>query len=430
MLKCFAETERREDTISQNAAMDETSSGELFDVIIIGAGIMGSCAAYEAAKLGKKVLLLEQFDLLHHLGSSHGESRTIRATYSAPHYPPMVIESSRLWEEAQAESGYRVLTKTTQFDIGPADTPSLQSIITNCSTNSLALKVFDTDSQLAEQFSGAFRLPVGWLSLSTSLGGVIKPTKAVSMFQSLAIRHRATIRDRAEVAEIKRDGIDIIRVSTTDGRQFRGNKCVLTVGAWSRKLIKAIRGLELPIQPLHALVWYWKIKDGFEPSLSAAGGFPTFAYFGEPQLYGTPSMEFPGLIKISLVSGWPCDPDRRDWTIGGGDESAVMRKAADCIELVMPGRIETARGPVMTQACMYSMTPDEDYVIDFLGGEFGKDVVVAGGFSGHGFKMGPVVGRILSEMAVDGEAETAVRIGVDMKVFGMGRFEGNPKGNV
>ncbi|KAH0461076.1 hypothetical protein IEQ34_008651 [Dendrobium chrysotoxum] len=107
-----------------------------------------------------------------------------------------------------------------------------------------------------------------------------------------------------------------------------------------------------------------------------------------------------------------------------------MRQAADCIELVMPGRIETARGPVMTQACMYSMTPDEDYVIDFLGGEFGKDVVVAGGFSGHGFKMGPVVGRILSEMAIDGEAETAARIGVDMKVFGMGRFEENPKRNV
>ncbi|KAI0511086.1 hypothetical protein KFK09_011708 [Dendrobium nobile] len=143
MLKCFANTERREYTISENAAMKETSSDDIFDVIIIGAGIMGSCAAYEAAKLGKKVLLLEQFDLLHHLGSSHGESRTIRATYSAPHYPPMVIESSRLWEEAQAESGYRVLTKTTQFDIGPADNRSLQSIITNCSTNSLALKVFD-----------------------------------------------------------------------------------------------------------------------------------------------------------------------------------------------------------------------------------------------------------------------------------------------
>ncbi|XP_020589075.1 probable sarcosine oxidase [Phalaenopsis equestris] len=409
--------------------MDEVSRNPSFDVIIIGAGIMGSCAAYEAAKRGKKVLLLEQFDLLHHLGSSHGESRTIRATYSAPHYPPMAIESARLWEQAQAHSGYRVLTRTSHLDLGSASNPALQSIIRNCSTNPLALKVLDTESQLAEQFSGAFRLPVGWLSVSTALGGVIKPTKAVSMFQSLAFRHGATIRDRTEVTEIERDEVGIIRVSTADGRQFRGNKCVVTVGAWSGKLIKKITGLELPIEPFHILTWYWKIKGEFQADMSVEGGFPTFAYYGEPHLYSTPSMEFPGLIKISLVSGWACDPDRRDWTIGGGDVSEVVKQVAEWIELVMPGRIETARGPVMTQPCMVSMTPDLDYVIDFVGGEFGKDVVVAGGFSGHGFKMGPLVGRILAEMAIAGETESLGKIGVDVNVFRMGRFKENPKGN-
>lgn len=420
---------KKESVKAQSNPMDDISSNHLFDVIIVGAGIMGSCAAYEAAKGGNTVLLLEQFDLLHHLGSSHGESRTIRATYSAPHYPPMVIESFRLWEEAEAESGYRVLTKTTHLDFGSANNPALQSIIRNCSTSSLAPIVFDGESALADQFSGAFRLPLGFLAVSTALGGVINPTKAVAMFQSLAIRHGAMIKDRTEVSEIKRDGADIILVSTADGRRFRGNKCVVTAGAWSRKLIKEITGLELPIQPLHALAWYWKIKEGFEAAMSPAGGFPTFAHHGEPYLYGTPSMEFPGLIKIALVSGWPCDPDRRDWTIGGGDESEVVRRVAEWIELVMPGRIETARGPVIAQPCMYSMTPDEDYVIDFLSGEFGKDVVAAGGFSGHGFKMGPVVGRMVAEMAVYGEAETAERIQVEMKAFGMGRFKENPKGN-
>jgi sarcosine oxidase/L-pipecolate oxidase len=75
--------------------------------------------------------------------------------------------------------------------------------------------------------------------------------------------------------------------------------------------------------------------------------------------------------------------------------------------------------------CMYSMTPDEDFVIDFLGGEFGKDVVMGGGFSGHGFKMGPVVGRILADLVLTGEAK-----GVELKHFRIGRFEENPQGNV
>jgi sarcosine oxidase/L-pipecolate oxidase len=79
---------------------------------------------------------------------------------------------------------------------------------------------------------------------------------------------------------------------------------------------------------------------------------------------------------------------------------------------------------------MYSMTPDEDFVIDFLGGEeFGRDVVVGAGFSGHGFKMAPAVGRILAEMALDGEARTATEAGVELQHFRIGRFEGNPAGN-
>ena len=63
-------------------------------------------------------------------------------------------------------------------------------------------------------------------------------------------------------------------------------------------------------------------------------------------------------------------------------------------------------------------------MIDFLGGEFGKDVVVGGGFSGHGFKMSPVVGRILADLVLSGEAK-----GVELKHFRIGRFEENPKGN-
>lgn len=247
------------------------------------------------------------------------------------------------------------------------------------------------------------------------------------MFQSLARRHGAVVRDRTIVDDIERlEGIGI-KVKSKDGGIFLGDKCVVTVGAWMKKLVKKIIGRDLPIQPLHTIIWYWKIKEGFGSEMTPESGFPTFSSYGEPYIYGTPAVDFPGLIKIALHAGWPCDPDRRD-RFSDGEE--MVGRVVEWIEEVMPGRIETGVGPVVRQDCMYSMTPDEDFVIDFLGGEFGRDLVVAGGFSGHGFKMGPLVGEMVAEMVVDGEVRVGERIGVDMKVFGLGRFEGMRNGNV
>ncbi|XP_072976935.1 probable sarcosine oxidase [Typha angustifolia] len=388
-------------------------TGDRFDVIIIGGGIMGSCTAYEAAKRGRRALLLEQFDFLHHRGSSHGESRTIRATYPKSYYPPLVLESYSLWSKAESEAGYRVLTKTRHLVVGPAADCSLQAVIANS-----AARVIDR-TEVDDLFSGSFRLPDGWIGISEA-GGVIKPTKAVAMFQTLALKRGAVLKDHTEVKEIKKDEAGGVLITTANGHMFRGAKCVVTVGSWTRKLVNTVSGLVLPIQPLHTCVCYWKIKDGHEEDLTLEKGFPTFSSYSEPHIYGTPSAEFPGLIKIAMDSGYPCDPDLRDWTSSSG---VLVDSVGSWIEKFLPGRIEAGR-PVMTQACMYSMTPDGDFVIDFLGGEFGTDVVVGAGFSGHGFKMGPAVGRILADLAIDGEAK-----GVDLRWFRMARFEEDPKGN-
>ncbi|GAB2267554.1 hypothetical protein Dimus_002534 [Dionaea muscipula] len=394
-----------------------------FDVIVIGAGIMGSCAAYQTTKRGQTTLLLEQFDFLHHRGSSHGESRTIRAAYAEPHYAAMVVESSRLWEQAQSEIGYRVYYKTRHLDLGPSANNFLHEVIHSCRSNSVAARPLD-HLQTAEEFSGRIQLPDDWAAVVTDLGGVLRPTKAVSMFQSLAFRRGAVLRDNVKVSAIARRGGDGgVLVSAASGETFSGKKCVVTAGAWTKELLESAAGIEIPIQPLQTSVCYWRIKEGFEKDYTIEGGFPTFASCGHPYIYGTPSLEFPGLIKVALHGGESCDPDRRTWVLGSGLSGSVDQ-LREWVQRRLAGRVE-ADGPVLTQSCMYSMTPDEDFVIDFLGGIFGKDVVVAGGFSGHGFKMGPVVGKILADLVIDGETH-----GVEMKHFGLGRFKDNPRGNV
>ncbi|KAK2974703.1 hypothetical protein RJ640_001789 [Escallonia rubra] len=395
-------------------------SGENLDVIVIGAGVMGSSTAYQTAKRGQNTLLLEQFDFLHHRGSSHGESRTLRSTYPEDYYSHMVIESSRLWEEAQSEIGYKVYFKTPQFDMGPAHDTSLQAVISSCRKNKIPHQVLDP-SQVLEEYSGRIQLPEDWIGVITELGGVVKPTKAVSMYQTLALKHGAVLRDNIEVVDIRKDDVrGGVLVYTKDGESFWGKKCVVTVGAWMKKLVKRVTGLFLPIQPLETTVCYWRIKQGQEGKFTMASGFPTFASYGKPYIYGTPSLEFPGLIKIPVHGGSPCDPDKRTWA----PAATSLDPLKVWIKETFNGLVDSS-APVQTQSCLYSMTPDEDFVIDFLGGEFGKEVVVAGGFSGHGFKMAPVVGRILADLVVGGEAK-----GVELKHFRVGRFEGNANGNV
>uniref|UniRef100_A0A0E0I4S9 FAD dependent oxidoreductase domain-containing protein n=1 Tax=Oryza nivara TaxID=4536 RepID=A0A0E0I4S9_ORYNI len=391
--------------------MAAVDNGGLFDVIVLRGVRRG----------GARVLLLEQFDLLHHRGSSHGESRGIRATYPQARYPPMVRLAARLWDDAQRDAGYRVLTPTPQLDMGPRGDPDLRAAIENGGAAEVA------SGSASWPWSGVFRLPQGWTAATSELGGVIKATKAVAMFQSLAVKHGAVLRDRMEVVDVAKQGKGLIVVKTSSDEEFHGAKCIITVGAWASKLVKSVAGIDLPVQPLDTLICYWKVRPGREHELTPEAGFPAFCCYGDTCIYSTPSMEFPGLIKVCMHGGAPCDPDRRDWCATG---DALVDPVARWIDELMPGHVDTAGGPVIRQSCMYSMTPDVDFIIDFVGGELGKDVVVGAGISGHGFKMGPAVGRVLAEMAMDGEARTAAEAGVEVRHFRIGRFMDSPDGNL
>ncbi|GMN54503.1 hypothetical protein TIFTF001_023638 [Ficus carica] len=319
-----------------------TTETTTYDVIVIGGGVMGSSTAYQTAQHGAKTLLLEQFDFLHHRGSSHGESRTTRAAYPEDYYAPLVLESNALWPRAEAEVGYKVRYPARQLDMGPSESTILRALISSCVKHSLAYRLMD-GPKVQDEFLGRIQIPSNWAAIYTDHGGVVKPTKAVSMFQALASRNGAILRDNTEVTEVNSlgGGNGGVLVVTANGEVFCGKKCVVTVGAWTKKLVKSVSGVEIPIQPLETAVHYWRIKEGYKGDYVLAGdeGFPTFASFDDPLIYGTPSFEFPGLIKVTMHGGQKCDPDARTW---GPVSVAAVR---EWIEARFSGRVDSM-GPV------------------------------------------------------------------------------------
>ncbi|KAG0567355.1 hypothetical protein KC19_7G128800 [Ceratodon purpureus] len=409
----------------------EAVSG-VYDSIVVGAGIMGSCTAYQVAKRGKSVLLLEQYDFLHHRGSSHGESRTIRVTYPELYYTKMMKEAYQLWEEAENEAGYMVYHQTGQLDFGPHDSESLRSVVSNLTEENIDHQVL-THQECKARFS-SLSLPKDSLIVYTKQGGIIRASKAVAMFQSLALRHGATLRDRAKLLRISPhwklpDGSDGVLVATSRGAAL-ARSCIVAAGAWAPQIVKELSGVQLPVEPLHTSIAYWEVINSIPDVLSAAKGFPVFADYGKPYIYGTPSIEYPGLIKVSVHSGTPCDPNKR---MVVPDMELLKKEVSPWLASRFEGNVKF-EAPVMAQGCMYSMTPDEDFILDFLPLSAGKGqaetnlhscaILVAAGFSGHGFKMGPLVGRIMADLALSGTAP-----GVPLEVFSIKRFAKNALGN-
>eukprot|EP00897_Mesotaenium_endlicherianum_P004016 jgi/Mesen1/3642/ME000020S03170 len=445
--------------------------GGLYDVVVIGAGIMGSCTAYELAMRGQSVLLLEQFDLLHRRGSSHGESRIIRKTYPEEYYTCMMVRAYELWEAAHRDAGYSVITPTGGLDFGPPGNGDLQAVLAACERHGVAHEVLSAQ-QVAERFA-SLSLPEGHVGVYSRDAGVVHATKACAMFHHLASKHGCTLADKCTVLGIRAVGPEFVTEAETGAgeqnlqpEESRGEEaqesrssssstttlqgaatgaalmrvetsrgtvtaqhCVVAAGPWTAKLVRQAAGVSLPVQPLHTTVAYWRVRGDDHGShgtkrLSAAAQFPIFINYDEPYIYGMPAHELPGLIKVSVHAGPPCDPDSRALSPRTAEVTCVL---SPWLAARFGGAVDGS-APVMSEACMYSMTPDQDFILDSVplrapDGSVAK-LHVAAGFSGHGFKMGPLIGKVMADLALTGASED-----VRLELFSLDRFRRDPAGN-
>ncbi|XP_036864306.1 peroxisomal sarcosine oxidase isoform X6 [Manis javanica] len=309
---------------------------DVYDAIVIGAGIQGCFTAYHLAKHRKKVILLEQFFLPHSRGSSHGQSRIIRRAYSKDFYTQMMEECYQMWAQLEHEDAIR------------------------------------------------------------QLGGLVH--------------------DGEKVMEIK-PGLPVMVKSTS--RSYQAKSLIITAGPWTNRLLHPL-GIELPLQTLRINVCYWQEKVPGSYSVSQA--FPCLLGLGLSltpyHIYGLPSGEYPGLMKVCYHHGNNADPEERDCLAAFSDIQDVQILS----RFVHDHLTDLEPEPAIMEHCMYTNTPDEHFILD----QHPKydNIVIGAGFSGHGFKLAPVVGKILYELSMK------LTPSYDLTHFRISRFPGLGKAHL
>ncbi|XP_076434722.1 peroxisomal sarcosine oxidase-like [Babylonia areolata] len=356
-----------------------------YDVIVIGAGVEGSSTALHLAKDGQRTLLLEQFPLPHSRGSSHGQSRITRRAYPQHFYSEMMVEATQFWMDLQRFSGVEIYRPIGYLAVGKQGGQFLKE-------NKDALirtgaRFTEMDGEGLRKQYGMLNYP-GFGAIFDPDGGVLRSDRILNTFQKLFKSYGGEIRDGQRVLSVTPRNQQSVTVITEQG-QLTARSVVLCCGPWTSDLTSTL-GLALPLKPVRISVCYWKEK---EPGLHSYQKLPTFfdeQCCGGHDVYGLPCDEYPECVKVCLHHGPDIHPDRRD----AADHSWVVSMLSDYVREHFPGLEPT---PAVVETCIYTNTPDRHFILDTH--PTWKNIVIGAGFSGHGFKLAPVVGRLLSQLA-------------------------------
>jgi sarcosine oxidase len=375
-----------------------------FDVIVVGLGAMGSAAAYHLSTRRAKVLGLEALIPAHDRGSSHGETRIIRQAYfEHPAYVPLVLRAYEMWGRLQQDSGEELLRITGGLSIGQAGGRLVTGCLTSAAEHGLNHELLDS-TEMRRRYP-QFVLAENEVAFYEATVGYLRPEECIRQHLRLAAEHGADLRFEEPVlswtASASGDGVSV----TTARRTYRAGSLVICAGPWFAEVVPNI---SIPVKVSRRAV-FW-LRPTHDPSAFDRRVFPIFLWEPSqgPIFYGLPRISEAGCPKVAIHSeGEECTPSTIDRVIHARDEQAV--RAA------IESRIPTLNGDIFrATTCMYTMTPDEHFIIDTHPDY--PQVSLAAGFSGHGFKFSPVVGEILAELA------TARKTASEIGLFSASRF--------
>ena len=359
-----------------------------YEYIVLGLGGFGSAAAYWLARrAGTEVLGLEQFELGHVRGESQDHSRIIRLSYHTPGYVELAKFAYRAWEELEGESGEQIVLRTGGLDVGPrASAIPLNTYSDSMDAAGVKYERLDADEIMRRW--PQWRLRDDMHGLFQEQSGIAMAARANATHVRMAREHGATLYDRSLVDAIRPEEGEI-EVSTA-GATYRCRRLVITAGAWSNRALASV-GIQLPLRVTKEQVTYFASHqlDQFQP-----GRFPIWIWMDDPCFYGFPAFGEAGPKAGQDAGGQETTAETRTFE----PDLDALNRVVRFLERHLPG----ALGPIIyTRTCLYTLTPDRDFVLDLLP-EYPEIAIAIGG--GHGFKFASLIGQILSDLAIDGHS--------------------------
>jgi sarcosine oxidase len=373
----------------------------IYDVAIIGLGVIGSAALAALARRGLRVVGIDRFTPGHDRGSSHGTTRVIRLGYfEHPSYVPLLRAAYPLWRDLEARSGRLLLTITGILEIGAPESDLIAGTLHSSRLHGLPHEILDARS-LMKRFP-AFRVPDDFIGVFQPDGGFVRAQPTVAALQELASGSGAELRRKQRVVAVEPHRCGV-RVTTECGDVLAGC-AVVAAGPWVKSLLPQLRA---PIRVTRQVVGWFEPAQHLRACFTAER-FPVFLLQNpDGVFYGFPGDADGVKVAKHHHLNEAVDPDHYDHNVSAADEATIRA--------VLKAHLPDAEGRLLAaQTCLYTMTPDGDFIIDRLPGC--PQVIVAAPCSGHGFKFAPVVGEILADLATTGSTDH------DIARFSLARF--------
>jgi sarcosine oxidase len=384
------------------------------DTIILGLGAMGSAAIYQLAKRDHKVLGIDQFSPPHHYGSSHGETRIIRqAIGEGEEYVPPALRSYELWREIEREAGKELLAITGGLILERQQSNSMMHGRRNflaqtiqCATRfNIRHEILETQDIRKRYPQFAVTNEFGYFEYET---GYLRPEFCIQAQLHLAKRHGAKLQTNEKVLSIHPDRFNRVMVKT-DRAAYGADKLIIAAGSWVTQFLDLSYAQYFRVY--RQVMFWFKIQNDLQNQF-LPGKFPIFIWVfeigGETVFYGFPSLDGKTIKIASEQYANVTTPERVDREITD-DEKNTMYK--DYLLGRLPGITNACD---QAASCLYTTTPDFNFVIDFYPGQ--PQVIIASPCSGHGFKHSAAVGEVLAELVLGGKSK------IDISSFGIDRF--------
>ncbi len=344
-----------------------------YDIAVVGGGVFGLATALELARRGRTVAVIDRLGSGHPATSSTGASRSIRIAYDQPLYVRLAVEAIESWRRLEGETGRRILHLTGQIDLGPEK--KLRSI--QDTVHSLGGTITMCDAAGLRRHMPELAPRADEVGLFHADGGTVMAEQGM-----LALAEAAKRKGVAIFAPERVTGIDLGTTPATvvtDKQRLRATRVVLSAGPWSGALLESL-GIHVPLAPAVAQVTFLDAPGQVDrPGVAEWETYETGGVYGHP---------VPGIgYKIALdagAAGW--DPDVTEWTPDPQEERRILEWVAQR----MPGM---PRKVQRTQRHPWTMTPDADFIVDSRGA-----LTLACGCSGHAFKFGPALGRLVADV--------------------------------